>query len=66
MLHSDSETCEDEEWVESGESVHDSTIQKTMDITVSDNENKFQFKESDYVLVSFPGKKKIHRYICVI
>lgn len=24
------------------------------------------FKESDYVLVEFPGKKRHHRYVCVI
>ncbi|XP_074040900.1 uncharacterized protein [Leptinotarsa decemlineata] len=66
VSHSDSETCEDEEWVESGDSVDDISFQETMDVTDSDDENKLQFKESDYVLVSFPGKKKVHRYVCVI
>lgn len=61
IVSSDSET--EEEWEESGDSLDD--------ISEEDIDNQYyspydQVKEGESVLVAFPGKKKQHRYVCII
>lgn len=66
-MSSDSE--EYEEWVESGSSIDDVDIYNDTD-SDKDEESQlqqhFEFKEGDFVLVSFPGKKRSHLYACII
>lgn len=63
---SDSEPSE--EWVESGDSLDEITdISNIDDVTITDKTNlneNLAHKEGDYVVVEFPGKKKVH--VCVI
>lgn len=55
----------EEEWVESGDSIDDISDEFGND----ENECLEQesiIKQSDYVIVNFPGKKKYHKYVCII
>ncbi|KAG5871358.1 hypothetical protein JTB14_019755 [Gonioctena quinquepunctata] len=62
---SSSDSTEDEEWEESGSTVDDISLNEEQNDSDLENicrktEQDFAFKEGDFVLVSFPGKKKLH------
>lgn len=66
----DSETSE--EWVESGDSLDDVTLLPSSEEEGNEkeegiNEDRGVWKEGDFVLVNFPGKKNIsYNYVCFI
>ncbi|KAJ8930403.1 hypothetical protein NQ314_016798 [Rhamnusium bicolor] len=78
---SDSDTSEDD-WEKSGDSLDDVSLNLYKDPQISDTEadsfedelpiskliqkKKEQYKVGDFVLVLFPGKKREHKYLCVI
>ncbi|CAK1579786.1 unnamed protein product [Parnassius mnemosyne] len=62
-----SDTSTDTEWVESGDSMDDVSDEHEND----DEENVWleqeeDIKQSDYVIVNFPGKKKFYKYVCIV
>lgn len=59
-----SSTSEDVSWVESGDSLDDVSSEEFG--VENEMESIDAYKQSDYILVKFPGKKRKHKYVCII
>lgn len=66
-----SDSSTEEEWIESGDSLDDLTDEHEID---NEDENLYAGEEvmevkitpGDYVIINFPGKKKFHKFLCII
>lgn len=61
----------EEEWVDSGNSMDDISDERIDDERNGDIDRaKYldisSIKQSDYIIVTFPGKKKFHEYVCIV
>lgn len=59
-------SSDDESWVESGNSLDDLSSEEFENESDSEDTKLPAYKEGDYILVRFPGKKREHKYACIV
>lgn len=63
-----SDSSSEEEWLESGDSLDDLTDERESDNDTDEEKylNNNKITQGDYVIINFPGKKKFHKFVCIV